>query len=210
LQVPVAHPQPPAPCPTGDAGVVASGRGTRPLSLWGRPDPGLERTMLSERDSQLLTAYLDGELSAASAKPSCACCTGRRRPASCSNSSRRHPRPAPAAGPQAPAEFPPSNSLRTIAERGLQPGRPARRHPRRIPAWAGVVAAAAVLIAVVAGGVRLPRRRPATRRGPRLLDRPGFKLPDLPPPPNRSSPGGRRVAGELRQGARGSASPWPT
>jgi hypothetical protein len=108
--------------------------------------------MLSERHSQLLTAYLDGELSARQRK---AVVRLLHRSPEARALLRQLQQDAQALrqlpARKLPADFP-LKVVRTIAERGLQPGglRPSVR-PRGIPAWAGLVAAAAVLLMVGAG-----------------------------------------------------------
>src|SRR5437868_7421574 len=103
--------------------------------------------MLSERHSQLLTAYLDRELSARERK---AVFRLLRRSPEARALLRQMQQDARALGQlparKLPADFP-LKVVRTIAERGLRPGglRPPIR-PRGIPAWAGLAAAAAVLL----------------------------------------------------------------
>jgi len=110
--------------------------------------------MLREVDSQLLTAYVDGELTARE----------RRRVVRLLRQSRearrfvrRLRRDARLVGSLRVPPLPVDLSevvLQTIAARGLKPGtrRPARRTvPPRFPAWVGLAAAAAVFLAVSLG-----------------------------------------------------------
>jgi hypothetical protein len=108
--------------------------------------------MLSDRDCQLLTAFLDGELGARQHK---AALRLLRRSSEARQLLRQlqedshalHGMPRHAL----PADFA-ARVMRVAAERGLHPGgtRPVVR-PRSIPTWAGLTAAAAVLLAVTAG-----------------------------------------------------------
>ncbi len=107
--------------------------------------------MLSDRYSELLTAYLDGELSARQRR---AVLRLLRRSPEARKLLQQLQRDAHALGRlparRLPAEFP-LRVLRAIAERGLEPAaaRPTAR-PRGIPAWVGLAAAAVILLAVTA------------------------------------------------------------
>src|SRR5262245_28805226 len=109
--------------------------------------------MLPESDRELLTAYVDGELSTRQRKAALRLL--RRSPAARqllrdlqadSAILRRLPRPA-----QVP-DFTPS-VLQAIAQRGLAPPAPRRRR-FAVPAWIGVAAAAA-LVLLIGGGTYL-------------------------------------------------------
>lgn len=110
--------------------------------------------MLPESDRELLTAYVDGELSARQRKAALRLL--RRSEAARqllrdlqadSAVLRRMPRPA-----QVP-DFTPS-ILQVIAQRGLVPASTPRRPRFAVPAWVGVAAAAA-LVLLIGGGTYL-------------------------------------------------------
>src|SRR6266540_1688814 len=108
--------------------------------------------MLADRDSQLLTAYLDGELGTRQRK---AVTRLLHRSADARKLFEQLQQDANALRDLPPHKLPanfPLRVLRTIAERGVRPGgSPPVPRPAAIPAWVGLGLAAAVLLAVTAG-----------------------------------------------------------
>src|SRR5437660_6571839 len=144
--------------------------------------------MLSDRDSELLTAYLDGELSARQQK---AVLRLLRRSPEARRLLQQLQRDATAVrrlpARKLAADFP-LKVLRAIAAQGLEPaGARAPARPRGIPAWVGAAAAAAILLAVTAGTFVAVRSELGSSEGVRVqLDRSAFKLPEAergPTPP---------------------------
>jgi hypothetical protein len=107
--------------------------------------------MLSERQRELLTAYLDGQLRPRHQKAalrllhqSSEARTLLRQLQEDAHGLRGLPRRA------LPADFA-QKVLQTASDRGLRPGAGRAPRPSGVPAWAGLAAAAAVLLAVTAG-----------------------------------------------------------
>jgi hypothetical protein len=156
--------------------------------------------MLSDRDCQLLTAYVDGELSTRQRKAalrllqrSSEARTYLRQLQANADAIRRLPRP------KLDADFP-LRVLRTITERGLRPGREPVPARRGTPAWVGWAAAAAVLVSVSAlSYFTFPLFQKGNRHETRVVGGPGSA--DQPQPQDNPKDAPRRVRDRKDKGA---------
>src|SRR5262245_9722365 len=130
--------------------------------------------MLNDRDQQLLTAYVDGELSARQRR---AAMKLLRRSPEARNLLRQLQADSDAlirlalpSDHHAPDVSDPV--IQIIVERGLQPGTPKPQPTNAVPVWKGLAAAAAVLLAVSAASYfyfkatqpNEPRRKPVVNQ----------------------------------------------
>lgn len=157
--------------------------------------------MLSDRDSELVTALLDGELGARQRKA--ALRLVRRSPEARRllkqlQEDAHGLRDLPTCKPPADLSL---RVLRAIAERGLTPGgaTTAPAAAGGLPAWVGLALAASVLLAVTAGSFLFFRSTLPEPEGLALDGRRAYEWPALPELPRDNPLVNRMLAGALNQ-----------